>query len=595
MSRNRGASFGKIFAAAFAAFMLVNIIQGIFYFIYFKSAMSFMKSSKTVLLKDNYILKLNLSGKIVERGKKSDFKLKGVNVPFVGDDLPTLGLNDIVLAIKNAAKDDKIKGIVVYPSAFASGFATDNSIYEALQEFKKSGKFLYAYSHLYTEKGLFLASIADSVFLYPEGFVEWNGLGKTSLHFRGLLDKLGVEPIELRMGKYKSAVEPYAYKKMSAPSKQQYKELLFGIWNYIVGKIAENRKTEASELQQLASQLDVELAESALKYKLVDKLIYPDEFEELLRKKTGTEEDEKIPFVSIKKYANYVRSNLETKKDKIAVIYAVGPIRMGEGDHENIGEKTLVKAIRKARKDKNIKAIVLRVNSPGGSALASDIIAREIALAKKTKPVLASYGDLAASGGYYISALCDSIFAEPTTITGSIGVIGLLLNYQKLLNHKLGITTDTVKTNPYADLASPTRPLTKFEKEKIMKVMHDIYGDFISVVQKGRGFKDSLAVDSIGQGRVWLATAALKIHLVDRLASLDEAIQSAAKKAGIEEYSLVEFPKFKSPLEKLMEDLLSTRSENPFQYLIKKYIAQFNDPRNVYMRDFAGEEILSGK
>ncbi len=592
MSRNKGASFGKIFAAAFAAFMLVNIIQGIFYFIYFKSTMSLLKSKKTFLLKDNYVLKLNLSGKIVERSTKQDFKLKGMDIPLVGDNQAAQGLNDIILAIKNAAKDDKIKGIVIYSSAFSSGFATDNYIYEALKEFKKSGKFIYAYANLYTEKGLFISSVADSIFLYPEGFVEWNGLGRTSIHFRGLLDKLGITPVELRMGKYKSAVETFVYKKMSEPGKQQYKELLFGIWDYVVGEIAENRKTSSSELQKLASDLEVELAESALKYKLVDKLIYPDEFEELLRKKTGTEEGEKIPYVSVKKYAGYVRDNSEEQENKIAVIYAVGPIRMGEGDNENIGEKTLAKAIRKARKDKKVKAIVLRVNSPGGSALASDIIAREIALAVKTKPVIASYGDLAASGGYYISALCDSIFAEPTTITGSIGVIGLLMNYQKLLNNKLGITTDTVKTNTYADLASPTRPLTKFEKEKIMKVLHDIYGDFIAVVQKGRGFKDSLAVDSIGQGRVWLATAAIKINLIDKLGSLDDAIQAAASAAGVEKYSLAEYPKIKSPFEKLLEDFLATRSQNPFQYLIQKYLFQFNDPRGIYMRDFTGETLF---
>jgi protease-4 len=586
--------FFKQMLAATTGYIVGSILLFFFGMIIIFGISASAGKKKPVSLKDQSILKLSLTGEVEERSSSNDFPFASM----FGDD-KGFALDEMIAVIRAAAKDEKIKGIYLDLGMLRCGGATAASIRKELVEFKKSKKFIYAYGEMMTEKTYYLASVADSIFMYPTGMVEWNGMAANPMFYRGMLDRWHVEPKVFKVGKFKSAAESFSEKQLSDMNRLQLQVILNDMWEHIVGEIAQSRKISAKELDSLASNIKVVRPAQAVKYKLIDATMYPDQVEELLRKRTKREKKDKLNWV---KYSDYAK-NVNIRKDKasfnnkVAVIYAVGEIKSGEGDEETIGSETLCEAIREAREDEGVKAIVLRVNSPGGSALASDVIGREIEITKKVKPVIASYGDVAASGGYYISANCDRIFAEPTTITGSIGVIGLLFNTQGFFNQDLGITFDRVysSTNQHADIGNPNRPMSEFEATRIQEEVNQIYGEFIDVVKRGRKYPDSVAVDSIAQGRIWSGNRALKLKLVDEIGSLDDAIKAAAKKAGLGEkdYSVAEFPKHKNFFEKIFSGI-QTRSETKVieKYLPKeqlrlfKTLQSFNDPRHVYMREF---------
>lgn len=531
------------------------VISSIVIFLMFLGIVGAIVSSadkKEVKIEPNSILYVDLKQEIVDRGSEDPFK--GFDFASFQPNSP-IGLNQILKAIANAKEDSNIKGILLELDAVNAGAATTEEIRNALIDFKSSGKFIYAYSDTYSQKAYYLASVADSVFLNPEGMIEWLGLRSEIMFFKKTLEMLGVEPQILRHGKFKSAVEPFMLDKMSPENREQTLTYVSSIWNQWVKGISETRGISADKLNSLANNMEIFNAKKALENKLVDGLIYKDELISTLKTKLGIEEKKDISSIELKKYFKAPEiAKRKFSKDKIAVIYASGEIGMGEGGDDNIGSEGLSRTIRKARRDSSIKAIVFRINSPGGSALASEVIWREVDLAAKVKPVIVSMGDVAASGGYYIAAPATTIMANPTTITGSIGVFGLFFNLQKALDNKLGITVDVVKTNDHADFFSVYRPMTAEEKAVGQMFIEQTYQTFIGHVSAGRGIPVE-QVDAIGQGRVWSGVNAKDIKLVDEFGGLADAIKLAAEKAGLENYRLVELPKQKKLFEQLMEDM----------------------------------------
>jgi protease-4 len=459
-----------------------------------------------------------------------------------------LGLNDILISIKKAKTDSNIRGIFLDESYMLSGQATTEEIRNALIDFKKSGKFIIAYSEIYTQGFYYLASVADKVYINPKGLFEFRGFSSQITFLKGALDKLGIEAQIIKVGTYKSAVEPLILKKMSDANRMQVTSYMGSLYDYFLTGISNSRKISKDSLFNLANNLKIQFPEDALKYKLVDGLKYKDEVLDELRERTGVNPKKDLHNVELSDYAaNNSTDDDGDKKDiknQIAIVYASGDINGGDGDDNSIGSESISKALRKVRLDDNVKAVVLRVNSPGGSSLASDVIWREVMLTKKVKPIIVSMGDLAASGGYYISCAADSIIAEPNTITGSIGIFAIIPNLQKLFNDKLGITFDGVKTGKYADLGDVSRPLSPDEKSILQNSVNRGYDDFTKAVAEGR-HKTQAYINSIGQGRVWTGTQAVKIGLVDRLGTINDAIHSAAKKANIKKYTLVPYPEQK--------------------------------------------------
>lgn len=530
------------------------VISSIVIFLMFMGIISAIvaSSDKEVKVEENSILYVDLKQEIVDRA--SDDPFQGFNFASFEASSP-IGLNQILKAIDKAKEDPKIKGILLELDAVNAGAATTEEIRNALIDFKSSGKFILAYSDTYSQKAYYLASVADSIFLNPEGMVEWLGLRSEIMFFKKALEKLGVEPQILRHGKFKSAVEPFMLDKMSPENREQTLTYISSIWNHWVAGISEARGIPAENLNRMANKMEIFNAKTAYQNKLVDSLIYKDELLTMLKAKLGISEKKDINSITLKKYFKAPEvTKRKFSKDKIAVIYAAGEIGMGEGGNDNIGSEGLSRTIRKARRDSSIKAIVFRINSPGGSALASEVIWREVDLAAKVKPVVVSMGDVAASGGYYIAAPATTIMANPTTITGSIGVFGLFFNLQKALDNKLGINVDVVKTNDHADFFSVYRPMTAEEKAVGQLYIEQTYQTFIGHVSAGRGLTVE-QVDAIGQGRVWSGVNAKDIKLIDEFGGLNDAIKLAAEKAGLENYRLVELPKQKKFIEQLMEDM----------------------------------------
>lgn len=531
------------------------VLSSIVIFLMFLGIVGAIVSSadkKEVKVEPNSVLYIDLKQEIVDRSTEDPFK--GFDFTSLQPNSP-MGLNQILKAMANAKEDSNIKGILLELDAVNAGAATTEEIRNALIDFKSSGKFIYAYSNTYSQKAYYLASVADSVFLNPEGMVEWLGLRSEIMFYKKALEKLGVEPQILRHGKFKSAVEPFMLDKMSSENREQTLTYMSSIWNHWVNAISETRGITADKLNSIANNMEIFNAQKALENKLVDGLIYKDELIATLKTKLGVEEKKDIKSIELKKYFKAPEvAKRKFTKDKIAVIYATGEIGMGEGGDDNIGSEGLSRTIRKARRDSSIKAIVFRINSPGGSALASEVIWREVDLAAKVKPVIVSMGDVAASGGYYIAAPATTIMANPTTITGSIGVFGLFFNLQKALENKIGITVDVVKTNEHADFFSLFRPMTAEEKAVGQMYIEQTYQTFIGHVSAGRGITVE-QVDAIGQGRVWSGVNAKDIKLVDEFGGLTDAIKLAAQKAGLENYRLVELPKQKKFFEQLMEEM----------------------------------------
>jgi len=511
-------------------------------------------ADKEVKVEPNSILYVDLKQEIVDRSTDDPFS--GFDFTSLQPNSP-MGLNQILKAIANAKVDPNIKGVLLEIDAVNAGAATTEEIRNALIDFKSSGKFLYAYSDTYSQKAYYLASAADSIFLNPEGMVEWLGLRSEIMFFKKALEKLGVEPQILRHGKFKSAVEPFMLDKMSPENREQTLTYISSIWNQWVKGISETRGISSDKLNSIANNMEIFNGKKALENNLIDGLIYKDELIATLKNKLGVEEKKDLSSIELKKYFKAPEvAKRKFSKDKIAIIYASGEIGMGEGDNDNIGSEGLSRAIRKARRDSSIKAIVFRINSPGGSALASEVIWREVDLAAKVKPVVVSMGDVAASGGYYIASPANTILANPTTITGSIGVFGLFFNLQKTLDSKLGINVDVVKTNEHADFFSIYRPMTAEEKAVGQMYVEQTYQTFIDHVSAGRSIPVE-QVDAIGQGRVWSGVNAKEIKLIDEFGGLTDAIELAAEKAGLESYRLVELPKQKKLMEQLMEEMSS--------------------------------------
>ena len=535
----------------FLSFFLVFII-----FLFVISSFVSMADEGVTYVDNHTVLELTFDYPVKERTSKNPFERLRLS-PFRAD--LNLGLDDILKNIAKAKNDSRIKGIFLKVYSLQMGIATAEEIRGALLDFKESNKFIIAYGEYYSQGSYYLASVADKMYLHPMGDLDFKGLHTELAFFKGALEKLEVEPQIIRHGKFKSAVEPFINEKMSPENRTQITMLQQSVWKQFIDDISQSRKINSEELMTIAYGMQVRNPDDALRLKMVDKLAYYDELEMDLRKASGLEENKKIKLMPLKKYSKAYLSSSSYSMKKIAVIYAVGDIRGGDGGEESIGSDHFSEAIRKARTDSSIKAIVLRVNSPGGSALASDVIWREMVLARKAKPVVVSMGDVAASGGYYIACAADTIVAQPNTITGSIGVFGLLFNAQKLFNHKLGITFDTVRTGRYSDLGSMTRPLNADEKEIIQQHVERIYDGFVSHVAEGRNMTKE-EVDNIGQGRVWSGTDAKRLGLVDVLGGINTAIDIAAKMAKLDTYRIVNLPEQKDFLQRMVDDFATDAS-----------------------------------
>jgi protease-4 len=566
--------------AIFLFFLILVIILG--------SIMAGAGEDKPFSVKEKSVLHLKLNNEILDRGSDNPFENFNFSDLEAGKNE---GLNEILEVIKLASEDKHISGIFLDLEGLNAGMASTEEIRNALMDFKKKGKWIMSYSEMYTQKSYYLASVADQIFLNPKGDMEWKGISAELPFFKGTMEKLEIEPQIIRHGKFKSAVEPFILDKMSNENRLQTRTYVGGMWNHLLQKISQSRKINSDSLQQFANRIAIRKASDALSYGMVDGLKYRDEVMQVLAKKSGSSNKEKEPeLITLNQYSRVPGIKNEKVSDpKIAIIYASGEIESGKGANNTIGSETLSKAIRQAREDDKIKAIVLRINSPGGSALASEIIWRETQLAAKTKPLVVSMGDVAASGGYYIAAGAKKIFASPTTITGSIGVFGMMLNAKGMLNNKLGITMDTINTGRLANIGSIARPLTAEERNIMQEGVEDVYGTFISRVSEGRGIPVA-EVDSIGQGRVWCGIDAINIKLVDEFGGLNEAVSAAAKLAGVKAYRLTELPKKKNPLEALTSSLSGEGEE---AYLRWKLGADYNYVRQITrMKDMNGIMML---
>ena len=530
-----------------AAILGCLVAFGIMFVMFFVFASLLGGGEDAVTVKSNSVLELQLETSI------KDYVGKNEADPFAGLVGESQGLDEIIRAIQVAKTDDDIKGISINNNFTLAGMAQTQAIRAALADFKESGKFIYAYADFYVQKDYYLASVADSVFLNPVGAMDFKGLSSEVMFFKDLQEKTGIKMEVIRHGKYKSAVEPFISNEMSDANRTQIKELISSLWNSMVDEIAEGRNITPENINVIADTLGGRTPEYAKASGLIDDVLFYDQYKDKLGAALGVTEDESINTIALEDYV--IRANVKGKKkgtDKIAVIYAQGEIIYGEGGPDAIGQGIINKAIIKAKEDDNVKAIVLRVNSPGGSALASDIIWREIELAKEVKPVVVSMGNLAASGGYYIAAGANKIFAEPTTITGSIGVFGTVPNIAELASD-IGINAEQVGTNKNSVDYSLFEPMTDTFRSTMQEGIESIYTTFLQRVSQGRGITMAEA-DSVAQGRVWSGVDAKRIGLVDELGNLDDAIAEAANMAELEEYGVKNYPKYKSGFEQFMED-----------------------------------------
>lgn len=528
-------------------------------------------SEKEVLVKDNTLLYLTFNHGISERSVENPFG--SLDIP--GYNLKNLGLDDILARIRNAKVDGKIKGIYMDASTIATGFASLKEIRDALLDFKSSGKFIVAYNEGYSQKAYYLASVADQVYVNPEGTIDFKGLASSTMFMKDAFDKFGVDMQVIKVGTFKSAVEPYFLNEMSAANRLQVNSYLGSIYDSFIQEISASRKMSADSLRNIANNYLVRNADDAVRYKLADAKLYKDELISELKKKLNVAAKDDLSIVSLMDYKSKTNTNSETSQ--VAVLYAEGAIVSGEGSKDEIGSDKISRELRKLREDEDVKAVVFRVNSPGGSALASDVIWREVELTKKVKPIVVSMGDYAASGGYYISAAADSIFAENNTITGSIGVFGVIPNFKNLLNNKIGVHFDGVKTGKFSDLGMvPDRPLTAEERDIIQMEVNRVYQTFMKRVSDGR--KITVAqVDTIGQGRVWTGKQALEIGLVDRIGGLDDAIKSAAKKAKIAQYAIKQYP----AKEDALSMFLNSSKEKVQIWMAQQQMGEFYNYFNV--------------
>ena len=530
------------------AFLSILLLLFVGFLIVIGSIMS-LNDNEKVEVKSHSILHIQLNDEIVERGVENPFE--GLEEYGFSS---SLGLNVILENIDKAADDPNIDGIYIDVNDIKAGLSTVEEIRNALIRFKKSNKFIYAYSEFYSQKAYYLASVADSVYLNPSGLLELKGFSSQYMFFKNAFEKLEIKPEIIRVGSFKSAVEPYMSDRMSDSNKLQVSIYLNSLFYHMVSNIATSRGMNTDSVANMTKNLSVRNATDAITYKLADRLAYKDEVLAQLVKSSNKSAIKDLNLINMNAYSKSAKADVSISKNKVAVIYASGEINSGNGNEESIGSETLSKAIRKARLDEGVKAIVLRVNSPGGSALASDVIWREVILAKKVKPFIVSMGDVAASGGYLIACAADTIVAQPTTITGSIGVFGILFNAENFFKNKLGITFDQVKVGEYADLGNYTKALTPSERNIIQNEVNRIYEDFTKKVSEGRDIEIN-AVLRIAGGRVYTGRDAQKIGLVDVLGNKEDAIDIAVKKANLSDYRIVNFPELSNPFQKFMSQL----------------------------------------
>ncbi|WP_046244687.1 signal peptide peptidase SppA [Hymenobacter terrenus] len=497
----------------------------------------------------NSVLELKLNEPLTERGRDGKFE------SFGGGDSST-GLISLKEAIRRAKGDGDIKGILLNLDIVQGGMASLEEVRDALLDFKKSGKFIVAYHEVCSEKSFYLSSVANEIYLHPQGTLEFNGLSTEVMFYKRLFDKAGIQPYIFRVGSFKSAVEPFFRESFSDSARYQTVSFLNSINGYMIGKVAAARGIAPARLKVISDSMLVHNAPDALRLKLVTKLGYFDEVQDYMRGKLGLAKNKKPSLVSLSDYTDSEEEDEKegtTSGNRIAVIYAEGDIVTGKGSEDNIGSTKFAEAIRKARLDDKVKAVVLRINSPGGSSLASDIIYREVALTKKVKPIIASMSDVAASGGYYIAMACDTIVAHPNTITGSIGVFGVLPNIQPLLADKLGITVDRVTTGKFSDLPTITRPLSDFEKRTLQQEVDNIYTDFTTKAALGRRMPVE-RLRRLASGRVWSGLEAKSNGLVDVLGDYSDALQLAATRAHLkaDDYEVQRLPRQRSSIENLL-------------------------------------------
>lgn len=570
--------FFKFTFASVLGFIIANLLLLLIVALWVGAA----TATKDVVVEPNSVLKMSLSQPISDRTTTPDFQ----NIdPFNFDTEKKLGLNDIMKNIDKAAADDNIKGIYFNLSTMPTGFGLLEELRNKLVEFKARGKFIIAYSEVLSQKAYYIASVADKIYLNPEGFVMLKGFSAELQFLKGSLDKLGIEPQVFYVGDYKSATEPLRYTQMSDENREQTRDLLDGFYNEYITQVAESRGMSKDELHHIINQLKVQDAKSAKAQKVVDDTYYIDQVYADLRERLGIDDDEKIQFVGINKYdavADPVKKKY--KDNKIAVIYAEGGIEGGKGSEISIGSDKYAKIIEKVRKDEDVKAIVLRVNSGGGSALASEIIWRELDLAKRSGiPVVASMGSVAASGGYYISCNADTILADRNTVTGSIGVFGLMALADEFYNDKLGITFDTVKTTQFSDFPQSVlmnRELRPEEAAIIQKGVDDIYDLFLKRVADGRGMTVE-QVHEIAQGRVWTGVQAKENGLIDVLGGVEDAIDIAQDMAGLvdEDFKVAQYPKTEDPFDKFIKELMGGKTSKS---IVERELSQFEDLYQQY-------------
>ncbi|WP_020533863.1 signal peptide peptidase SppA [Flexithrix dorotheae] len=541
---------GNVFSTVIGLFVFVFLLFAFFIFVGMVGSLSEQK----VTVADNSVLRLQLNQSIQERiEQENPFEEFGFLMP--NADFP-IGLIELKKAIADAKNDDNIQGIYLDMSSTSAGFSTLQEIRESLQDFKSSGKFIVAYGEFLSEGAYYIASVADEVYVNPIGFMEFNGFSSQVMFFTGMFEKLGIKAEIFKVGDFKSAVEPFFRKDMSEENRLQMEVYLNTLHEIFLRNISESRKIEMDVLKKVTNDYLIETTSDAVKFGLVDKAAYFDEVGGILREKLGLDEDDKINFISLRKYQRATKNTgVKYNEKKVAVIVAEGTIVSGEGAEGYIGSDKIAAEIRKARTNDNIKAIVLRVNSPGGSMVASDVIWREVELAREAKPIIASMSDLAASGGYYISMACDTIVARENTITGSIGIFSVLLNTEELLTDKIGLSFDEVKTGKFADLGNPTEEMTEEEKAIFQRSVERGYEIFINKVADGRGMQPD-EVKKVASGRVWAGAQANQNGLVDVIGGLDKSIEIAAGMANLEEgdYQVRYYPQKKDFWTAFMEN-----------------------------------------
>ncbi len=545
-----------------------------------------ISEDEEIIVKQNSVLEIQLDKRVKDYAPKSDDPFDEI----LGINEKKLGLNEILNAIENAKYDDNIKGISINSIYVNAGISQTKAIRNKLAEFKESGKFVNAYADIYAQKAYYLASVADTVFINPVGAIDFKGLSSEVLFLKNLQEKTGVKMEVIRHGKYKSAVEPFLENEMSDNNREQISSFLNSIWSEMLADISESRNISVEDLNSIADGLLARNPKLAIENKLIDGAIYLDEYENKLKLASGVDLDEKLNTISLKDYISTGKGRIiETASDKIAVIYAQGEIIYGKGDEESIGQELIINALREARKSNSVKAIVLRVNSPGGVALTSELIWREIEITKKELPIVVSMGDMATSGGYYIACNANKIIAEPTTITGSIGVFGVIPNISKLAEN-IGINAEQVSTNKGADY-SLFEPMTNEFRTVTQEGVEFVYTTFLDRVAAGRNMTVA-EVDEIAQGRVWSGAEAKKIGLVDELGGLKEAVIEAAGLAGIMDYRVVNYPSYKIDFEDRFSGFpfASTKEEilikefGEANYKIYKTLKEFSELSGIQAR-----------